>query len=127
MGFFSKTGKANEKSTQIQVEVTPINGMFSLEDFKEFSKMKLSSSEEIQELVLIGSKLLLDKENSLTKMLQKAITFKVNNEFTTSYVITVKNNDVSVIDVIISNDVDEAMANMLDKNNQIVRVCREHK
>lgn len=112
-----------DAAQNIKVEVQTIKGVFSKEDFKEFAKMAFSSS-EVGEVVLIGSSLIKDKNNTLAQLILAEVNVKVCDEYSANYILVVEEEAVVSIHVIISEQIDDSLKELLEQNNHIIRATK---
>ena len=124
-GADADNGGGTQPTKPVDYVVTNIPGVFTLENFLDFVKMKFSTSEDIQEMVLIGPKEHLDQHSSIAKLIDDNVRVQLDPNLTLCYIATVKNNAVTFLDVITSDGIDENMTKMLADHGHIVRVQRD--
>lgn len=116
MGLFSK-------KVDIQFVVEAFKGALETAVLKEIGKKEFAEDAELIEVVLLGDLKKADPE--FKKILDKNLMFTVNTseEFVTSYVLCINNDgDLVKITALITEKVSEELQEMLDKNQQIIRI-----
>lgn len=113
--------KSKETKSQSKIEV--FKGELSLTSVKDYAKKTFSDNPNLIEAVLIGDLQKCDRKFSelIERILD--VNVKVSDGFKVNYLIDFeKDGIVSSITQVISEKVDSQLQNLLESNNQIVRI-----
>lgn len=115
------TSKATAKKSKSQIEV--FKGDLTLTAVKDFVKKSFSDNPNLIEAVLIGD--LRKCDSKFSELVEQTLdaNVKVSDGFKVNYLIDFEEGGiVASITQVVSENVDSQLQNLLDSNNQIVRI-----
>lgn len=111
--------RAEASTEKLPTNIQVVSGIFTIDDFKELSKMAFNEDKEVMEIILVKD---CQQPNPVMDMVKSEISIVYPETNTVYYFMRVVQESVTNIEVIVSGEPDKKLNELLSQNNNIIRI-----